>query len=191
MGSEATESKLRGYPAHILPNLFLGNAKQAQDSVVLQELGIKHVIDATNVQASLEAAQRAGATHYAVNVLDDEQADLTPYFAMAAQALADALRTKSRLLIHCQAGVSRSVTLVCAALMQALRMTLAASVSLIVSHRPFACPNPAFRRQLCALEGSLFGASSSSFADDEAFLALLSSNADSLSFTFSTPPAPR
>eukprot|EP00961_Rhodomonas_salina_P110285 1484298-Rhodomonas_salina.1 len=28
--------------------------------------------------------------------------------------------------------------------------------------------------QLCALEGSLFGASSSSFADDEAFLALLS-----------------
>jgi protein-tyrosine phosphatase len=55
---------------------------------------------------------------------------------------------KTNVLVHCQAGVSRSVTIVAAYLMKENRIDYVSSLDLIRSKRPQICPNKGFLKQL-------------------------------------------
>ena len=53
-----------------------------------------------------------------VNVDDDESTDLKRHFRRSNEFVRSAIRKGGRVMIHCRAGVSRSVTLCLAYLMQ-------------------------------------------------------------------------
>jgi atypical dual specificity phosphatase len=54
----------------------------------------------------------------------------------------------SNVLIHCLAGMSRSVTIVIAYIMSVTPLTLEETLNLVKSVRPTVCPNSGFRKQL-------------------------------------------
>ena len=69
----------------------------------------------------------------------------------------DKKAAEGRVLVHCMAGRSRSVTLVIAYLMKHARMRLADAFAVVKARRPIALPNVGFWQQLAAEELRLFG----------------------------------
>lgn len=58
-------------------------------------------------------------------------------------------------LVHCQAGVSRSAALVAAYLMKQYGLSLKEAITYLKQRKANVCPNPGFLKQLCLLEASL------------------------------------
>ncbi|EKX49223.1 hypothetical protein GUITHDRAFT_68357, partial [Guillardia theta CCMP2712] len=82
---------------------------------------------------------------------DDESQDLTQYFQITSDFIAKGLG-KGKVLVHCYAGMSRSVTCVCAYLMERDRLSLNEALLLIRRTRYNICPNPSFIGQLVRFE---------------------------------------
>lgn len=99
--------------SEILEFLFLGNARDSRDAQMMEERSITHVINATYEQPNF--FEGGGKIEYLrVPVDDNNQADLMPYFRPAIEFIDAAMRAGGRVLVHCQAGVSRSPSLVIA-----------------------------------------------------------------------------
>lgn len=62
----------------------------------------------------------------------------------------------SRILVHCNLGISRSSTLILAYLMKTYNATLYEAYKFLRHRRPIVCPNLGFLRQLIAYEQDLF-----------------------------------
>lgn len=141
------------YPNEIIPGfLFLGNARQASDTAVLRDLNISHIVDASGMEASRSAATSKNVGYMSVNIDDSPETNIAPYFKSVLEFV-DAAKLSgdgsTRVLIHCQAGVSRGCTFVLCYLMHSgYAANLAEACHIVLSERPWVCPNPTFRRQL-------------------------------------------
>nr|CDS16976.1 Dual specificity protein phosphatase 10 [Echinococcus granulosus] len=94
-------------------NQCSGNARDSRDAQMMEERSITHVINATYEQPNF--FEGGGKIEYLrVPVDDNNQADLMPYFRPAIEFIDAAMRAGGRVLVHCQAGVSRSPSLVIA-----------------------------------------------------------------------------
>ncbi|XP_030916674.1 dual specificity protein phosphatase 10 isoform X2 [Geospiza fortis] len=109
----------------ILPFLFLGNEHDAQDLEKMQRMNIGYVINVT--------------THLPLYHYEKEEAH----------------QCGKGLLIHCQAGVSRSATIVIAYLMKHTRMTMTDAYKFVKGKRPIISPNLNFMGQLLEFEEDL------------------------------------
>ena len=148
--------------------LFVGGKASAQDKLHLQELGITHVINAT---ANMANAFPDLCTYLRVAVPDTEATNLARHFTKAVDFIDGARTAGGKVLVHCSAGMSRSVTLVLAYLLtcpnsstgtpesigggdsaHSRPMRLLDAFRLVKSRRTIVAPNPAFMRQLCEYE---------------------------------------
>ena len=89
---------------------------------------------------------------YSFEVDDEPDAPLYKHFDAAHRIIRKALAEGNRILVHCAAGVSRSVTLVAAYLIIEKGMSADDALRLISAHRTHANPNHGFRTQLRLLE---------------------------------------
>ena len=82
--------------------------------------------------------------------MDSESHDIKQYFEQAVEWISKVISESEdhRILIHCFAGKSRATTITLSYLMKEKKMTLKEGLDLIVSVRPFACPNKGFMVQL-------------------------------------------
>jgi len=87
-----------------------------------------------------------------IPVFDTSETDLTRYFSSAVDFIHRARGEGLNVLVHCEQGISRSVSCVLAYLVIHLRRPLLDSYRFVESCRPIACPNPAFCLQLMSLE---------------------------------------
>jgi len=120
---------------------------------VLAEHGITHVVAAT--QFGDAARFHPDRVVYHVVTIDDiVWANISPAFVDTAAFIQNAVRNGGRVLVHCNAGRSRSVSLVVAWMLLHVPgvTTVEQALALIRAHRPEALPNPSFVRQLKALE---------------------------------------
>uniref|UniRef100_A0A3Q3R8Q1 Dual specificity phosphatase 10 n=1 Tax=Monopterus albus TaxID=43700 RepID=A0A3Q3R8Q1_MONAL len=119
------------------------------------------------------AAGRTGALpHSLPSTPDIENAELTPilpflylgndnkqnlrqYFEEAFEFIEEAHQAGMGLLIHCQAGVSRSATIVIAYLMKHTWMTMTDAYKFVKTRRPIISPNLNFMGQLLEFEEDL------------------------------------
>ncbi len=62
----------------------------------------------------------------------------------------------SRILVHCNLGISRSTTIILAYLMKTYYATLYEAFKFLRHRRPIICPNMGFLRQLIDYENDLF-----------------------------------
>ncbi|KAF4113733.1 hypothetical protein G5714_006278 [Onychostoma macrolepis] len=92
-----------------------------------------------------------------VPVSDDPESRLCDYFDTVADKIQHVSDEDGRVLLHCNAGVSRSATLCLAYLMKHRRLTLAEAHALLKSLRPIVRPNSGFWRQLIEYERKLHG----------------------------------
>ena len=140
------------YPDRVLDFLFLGSLRTAQTPLVYEDLNIGFVLTAGR---GLEVQIMEGMRHLEL-VVDDipgAAADIEPLFDEAIAFIEEAKKAKKGILIHCFAGLSRSVTITVAYLMKTLYpMTRDDALALIRQSRPAAEPNRGFMETLLKYE---------------------------------------
>ena len=144
-------------PARVLPYLYVGGREDAENLDALMALGITHVL---NAAASLDEVHAEHFLYLKLELDDDDEEDIAGAFDAAISFIADAKEGGGTVLVHCVAGMSRSVALVLAWLLYAERMQLRAALDLVRQRRPIALPNPGFRLALARYEVQLAGGTS-------------------------------
>lgn len=94
--------------------------------------------------------------HY-VPLLDTPNSDMYPYMERVADLINEVIIRNEVVLVHCVAGVSRSVTLCLSYLVKYYKMTLRDAYSHFKLRRPQIRPNTGFFKQLIKFEERLFG----------------------------------
>lgn len=119
----------------------------------IKELGITHIVNATN-RCIPNAFEKEGIEYLNVDIDDEESSSISPHFKEVHAFLGKAeMSKKSRCLVHCMVGVSRSSTLVIAYLMlRNPHLSLRESFYQVKRARDVIAPNPAFARELMKFE---------------------------------------
>ncbi|CAM2116875.1 unnamed protein product [Caretta caretta] len=138
----------------ILPFLFLGNERDAQDLERMLSLNVGHVLNVTT-HLPLYHAQSGHLRYKRLPATDNSRQDLRQYFEEAFEFIEEAHQRGKGVLIHCQAGVSRSATIVIAYLMKHTLMTMSDAYKYVKGKRPIISPNLNFMGQLLEFETDL------------------------------------
>jgi dual specificity MAP kinase phosphatase len=132
------------------PFLYLGEAGAALFPVsILQKYNIHHIL---NVTGSEPNVHKYGLNYMRLNIPDSVEFDIFPYFHSSYHFIRDAYEKKQGVLVHCQAGISRSTAIVIAYLMRQFKMTLRDSIMHIKDKRKVIRPNYGFYQSLAQLE---------------------------------------
>ncbi|XP_069501239.1 dual specificity protein phosphatase 10-like [Ambystoma mexicanum] len=138
----------------ILPFLFLGNERDAQDLERILDLNIGHVINVTT-HLPLYHLESSGVRYKRLPATDNSKQNLRQYFEEAFEFIEEAQQCGKGVLVHCQAGVSRSATIVIAYLMKHTLMTMGDAYKYVKGRRPAISPNLNFMGQLLEFETDL------------------------------------
>ncbi|XP_018427609.1 PREDICTED: dual specificity protein phosphatase 10 [Nanorana parkeri] len=138
----------------ILPFLFLGNEHDAQDLEKMQRMNIGYIVNVTT-HLPLYHYEKGTFNYKRLPATDSNKQNLRQYFEEAFEFIEEAHQCGKGLLIHCQAGVSRSATIVIAYLMKHTRMTMTDAYKFVKGKRPIISPNLNFMGQLLEFEEDL------------------------------------
>ena len=108
--------------SQVLPYLFLGNMRDASDAEELRRLGIKFVLNVTAKPPVY--APEPDIVYKQLEASDDGVQNLKQFFEEAFEFIDRAKASSNGVLIHCQAGVSRSPTIAVAYLMKYYPMAM-------------------------------------------------------------------
>ncbi|KAK5815924.1 protein-tyrosine phosphatase-like protein [Linnemannia elongata] len=129
----------------ILPGLFLSGALISESREKMQELGITHIIQVTDIPTPRFPGE---FIYKVIPVPDMDETNLIKHFTDTYTFIHDALESGRKVLVHCQAGASRSVTVVCAYLMKEKKMSAVDALKHVQALRQVAEPNDGFMTQL-------------------------------------------
>lgn len=168
----------------IVPYVYIGNRHAATGRIdptgyidYLHRNRIKHVIsaltDAEYADYMIAAEDFTEQTWHRLTVDDDPAEPISRFFSQMADVIANAVAAREPILIHCAAGMSRSVTIVAAYLIAEKHLfglmqvgdylcvdvpprTPAQALAIIKNKRSIADPNKGFIRQLEVYYNSLY-----------------------------------
>lgn len=149
----STEDMYRD-PCEVVPRVWLGSQSAAKDLNVLRENHISHIV---NTASEVPCHFMQHFEYHRIALCDDADEDVSTHFD-AFLGFMKALPEDAAVLIHCQAGISRSVTFLLVFLMAEHSMTLREAFFLIKERRPQAGPNVGYWEQLVAFEQTRLGA---------------------------------
>lgn len=142
------------FPVQILPYLYLGNADTAANRELLDRYNIRHIINVTRDLAN--SFESDGQFSYLQIAVDDTCShNLAQHFPEAISFIEQAVRVGGAVLVHCVAGISRSVTVCLAYLMHARRSTLDEAFDLVHKRNALIAPSFHFMGQLSEFERQL------------------------------------
>ena len=164
--SELCDTKdIENHPAtQVLPHLYLGNMRDAANSSVLTRLNIRYILNVTAKPASYSIP--SGFQYKHLEAADNGFQNLRQFFEEAFEFIDSAKTAGTAVLIHCQAGISRSPTLSIAYLMKNYLMTMADAYKFVKTKRSIISPNLNFMGQLWEFEQICLQNSSSSSTKD-------------------------
>ncbi|GMR31174.1 hypothetical protein PMAYCL1PPCAC_01369 [Pristionchus mayeri] len=115
----------------------------------LKQLEISHVLTVSAMPINEESRVK-GVEYEYVYALDNPCQDLLESGAIdkSVEFIDRAVKGGGRIVVHCEVGMSRSVTMVAAYLMHRFKWDEAKAVTQIQLHRPIAFPNEGFLAQL-------------------------------------------
>ena len=135
-------------------HIVLGGRDEANNKSMLDKYGITHIL---NTCKQLPNFFPSDYTYCKINAMDSPTYQLTNDYARASDFMSRVERLNGRVLVHCIAGVSRSVTLVLMHLMRNHEVCLNQAYRHIKRCRPFVRPNEGFLFQACEFEVATFG----------------------------------
>ncbi|CAI9744424.1 specificity phosphatase 10-like [Octopus vulgaris] len=139
--------------SRILPFLYLGNERDAGNLQILKELDITYIL---NVTSHVRPHFESQGIHYkTIPVTDSGHQNLRKYFDDAIEYIDEAKRNGAKILIHCQAGVSRSATVTIAYLLKHSTLSMTDAYRYVKQKRAIISPNFNFMGQLMEFEQSL------------------------------------
>ncbi|CAL1592648.1 unnamed protein product [Knipowitschia caucasica] len=134
----------------VLPGLYLGNIKDAQDKELLKARNITHILSIHDSAIPI----LEDITYLCISASDHSKQNLTQYFKDSIVFIHESRLKGESCLVHCVAGVSRSVTLVVAYIMTVTARGWVDSLAAVRAARPCAGPNLGFLRQLEEFENT-------------------------------------
>uniref|UniRef100_A0A0K8WK77 Dual specificity protein phosphatase n=1 Tax=Bactrocera latifrons TaxID=174628 RepID=A0A0K8WK77_BACLA len=149
-----THHNINEAPVEIIPGLFLGNESHSCDSRALQKYNIKYVLNVTPDLPNV--FESSGDIQYLqIPITDHYSQDLAMHFPAAIRFIEEARSNNAAVLVHCLAGVSRSVTVTLAYLMKTRTLSLNDAFTLVRDRKPDVAPNFHFMEQLHSFERKL------------------------------------
>ncbi|EJW79174.1 dual specificity phosphatase [Wuchereria bancrofti] len=145
----------------IIENLYLSDVQDVLNEFRINrlknELKISHILTVAAESIPVEK-QIVGISYTFIYALDTDTQDMfaDDLLANALMFIRTSFENNGRILVHCEAGISRSVFVVAAYLMQKLQWSSTKAVEYIQRIRPIALPNDSFMRQLQIFESCHF-----------------------------------
>ncbi|CAF1941006.1 unnamed protein product [Rotaria magnacalcarata] len=140
--------------SEITPQLFVSGQMAATVEQV-QKLGLTYILNVAVESAPIVYPKPIKLEKF--DIIDFPSAPISNFF----NPLTDKIHThisankQNKVLVHCMAGISRSVTIICAYLVRYMNMSLRDAYLLCKRHRPICFPNLGFWNQLIAYEYQL------------------------------------
>nr|XP_031543886.1 dual specificity protein phosphatase 22 isoform X2 [Vicugna pacos] len=132
----------------ILPGLYIGNFKDARDAEQLSRNKVTHILSVhDSARPMLE-----GVKYLCIPAADSPSQNLTRHFRESIKFIHECRLGGEGCLVHCLAGVSRSVTLVVAYIMTVTDFGWEDALHTVRAGRSCANPNLGFQRQLQEFE---------------------------------------
>ncbi|KAJ3505705.1 hypothetical protein NLJ89_g7277 [Agrocybe chaxingu] len=128
----------------IIPGLWIGDLASALNVEKLKEHGIFSILTAMRGSITIHET----FIRHQIKVDDSEDADILAHFLPSIHFIQAELDKGRGVLVHCQAGVSRSSTIVAAYLMYSQKIDPQTALEIIRQARPFVEPNQGFLQQL-------------------------------------------
>lgn len=144
----------KGGPVEILPGLYLGDSLHSAQQDTLRELGITSLL---NVSTTCKNLFEKDFDYMNIPVNDNDSANISCWFDEAIHFIDNARDKDGKVLVHCQAGVSRSATVCIAYIMYKNNMQLEEAFDHVRSRRGVISPNLNFMQQLKEYEKDIFG----------------------------------
>lgn len=134
----------------VLPGLYVGNYRDSKDSTQLERFQITHIV------AIHDAARKLHSDKHYLCVLasDTPEQNLTQYFPLCNDFIHAARLRGGHVLIHCLAGMSRSVTVAVAYIMSVTSLNWKEALKVVRAGRAVANPNTGFQKQLQEFEAT-------------------------------------
>jgi len=137
--------------SEILPHLFIGNERDAASKPILDENAINSILNVTS-HVPFHFENDASMTCKRLPATDNGCQNLKQYFEDAIIFIESARCSGDKVLVHCQAGVSRSPTIVLAYLMARYNWSMMTAFCYVKSRRHIIAPNFNFMGQLMEFE---------------------------------------
>lgn len=138
------------YIDRITSNLAISDVYAAKHEKTLAGMGITHILSLLSF-ATIAPVPKF-ITNLKLDILDYEDENILDEFKTTHAFIDDAVKQGGTVLIHCQAGISRSSTTLCAYLMKSQGISRDEAFRLIKDKRPIVRPNPGFWDQLKVYE---------------------------------------
>lgn len=153
-GSEPSTPAAREIqPFKILPYLYLGCRRVASNVARLKESGVTRILNVTS-EAS-ECQHLPEFAYQQISVEDSHEVNMLQHLPRAFAFIEEARHSDGKVLVHCHAGMSRSVTVIIAYLMKYHDHTLNSAYDHVKKQKSNISPNFSFLKQLLEFEGSL------------------------------------
>ncbi|KAJ7204785.1 hypothetical protein GGX14DRAFT_459753 [Mycena pura] len=136
----------------IIPGLWVGDLPSATNTENLKKHKIFSILSAMRGRVTINET----FIRHQILLDDTEDADVLVHFIPAITFIQAELDKGRGLLVHCQAGMSRSVTIVAAYLMYSQRIDPQEALDVIRKARPNIDPNPGFLLQLDIFHKAVF-----------------------------------
>merc|ERR1719411_1624038 len=150
--SELCDTKdIENHPAtQVLPHLYLGNMRDASNVAILGRLNIRYILNVTAKPRTDPLPARFQYKH--LEAADNGFQNLRQFFEEAVAFIDEAKKANTGVLVHCQAGISRSPTIAIAYLMKNYLMPMAEAYKFVKTKRSIISPNLNFMGQLWEFE---------------------------------------
>ncbi|KAM6423017.1 protein phosphatase Slingshot homolog 1 isoform 2-T2 [Liasis olivaceus] len=139
-------------PSLIFDHLYLGSEWNASNLEELRGSGVDYIL---NVTREIDNFFPGLFAYHNIRVYDEETTDLLAHWNEAYHFINKAKRNRSKCLVHCKMGVSRSASTVIAYAMKEFGWSLEKAYSYVKQKRSIARPNAGFMRQLLEYQGIL------------------------------------
>jgi len=132
----------------------------AGDQELLMRMGVTHVLNCAPYSAEEEKKlmQSLGIQYREIAMLDSPEFDMNPIIYEAVGLIDEAMKQQGVCLVHCNAGISRSTSIVISYLMLRRSMSFESAFDLVKSLYNKTRPNEGFLvqlKELCKREVSL------------------------------------
>ena len=140
-------------PSEIVPNLFVGSAKNAADAGSLSRLGIRYVVNCTDDLPQFHEGVEGAPEYNRIPLSDVPGASLLAIrdsIEYVVAKVADKLAKGEPVLIHCFMGASRSVAVATLVVMHLSQITASEAYEKVRGSRGAAKINSSFMQDLLA-----------------------------------------
>lgn len=136
----------------IINSIYVGNYAAALNKDILRKEGITHILNCGN---DLKSMYPDDFEYLNIPLWDSEYTKVEKHLDKTNEFITKSNKDGSKVLVHCGAGMSRSVTIVLAYLIMHYKYTFSKAIALMKEKRPQVCPNQGFRKQMEQLSYSI------------------------------------